>query len=268
MKSLPQIYEFTTYRDYLVAELPAKFGRGAQQKFADMLRCQPSFISQVLKGRNELSMEYAFRANEFLGHGPDEKQYFMTMVSLSKAGSYELKKYYLGVLDSIRQQKMQVHKIVKKHALNEQEMLIYYSNWLYVSVHMLVTIEGFDTMVALQTKLNANEEELQQAVRFLINAGLLIEVDGRLAVGESHIHLKKTSPIAHSASVATRLRVLDKMKLNDPVPLHFTNNFTVSQAGYTKIKKALLEAIAETGEIIEAEAPDRFCTLVIDLLEH
>ncbi len=151
---IPGIYLFEDYREYLVWRMNSpSFGRGSRQKLAQYIECQPSFVSQVLSGQNELSLEHAFRMNHFFHHGKEETQYFITMVQLSKAGTFDLQKYFRQQLKAIREQQMQVQNFVHKHQLNQDDLIHYYSNWECVAAHMLVTIGCFQVPVALQNKL-------------------------------------------------------------------------------------------------------------------
>lgn len=267
MAGLPQIYSFEDYREYLNARLDST-GRGARLKLASYIQTQPSFVSQVLSGKNELSLEHAHKMNLFLNHGTEEAQYFLTLVLLSKAGSFDLQKFLREQLRDIREKQMQVHKVVIKHELHRDDLLYYYSNWLCISVHMLATIDKYQDPKVLQAKLGADEQEFVETINFLTRTGLIEVEKGRILPGESHVHLKKTSPYAQSATVMTRLKVLEKLKLSNPRAVNFTSNFTISRKHYELLRKRILDFVVELDEHIQAEDPEEFCTLVLDLIEH
>ncbi len=269
MASISLVYTHDDYRSYLEERLSSpEFGRGAKLKLANFLSCQPSFISQVLSGKNDLSLEHAHKMNHFFNHADEESQYFITLVMLSKAGSFDLQKFFREQLRKQREQQMQIHKVVQKRELREDELLYYYSNWLCVSIHMLVTIEKYQDPKTLQAKLGAADAEFLEAVNFLSRTGLIDSINGRLEVGDNHIHLKKTSPYAQSASVLTRLKVLEKLKLSDPRAVNYSSNFTISKRSYEALRKRILDFVVELDEHIQADDPEEFCTLVLDLIEH
>jgi uncharacterized protein (TIGR02147 family) len=262
-----EIYNHEDFREYVAAKLDG-FGRGARLKLAGYIDCQPSFISQVLTGKNELSLEHAHKINLFFNHDTEASQYFLTMVNLSRAGSFELQKFLREQLRDQREKQLQVHKVVKKAELHRDDLLYYYSNWLAVSVHMLAAIEKYQDPKAMQAKLGATEAEFLETINFLTRTGLIEMKDGRILVGEAHVHLKKTSPYAQSATILTRLKVLEKLKLSNPRAVNFTSNFTISRSAYDSLRKKILGFIVELDEHIQRDDPEEFCTLVLDLIEH
>ena len=267
MAGISEIYSHEDYRGYLESRLDAA-GRGSRLRLASFIECQPSFISQVLSGKNELSLEHAHKMNHFFNHSNEESQYFIDMVLLSKAGTFDLQKFLREQMRNIREQQLQIHKVVEKRELHKDDLLYYYSNWLCVSVHMLASIEKYQDPKALQAKLGAGEAEFLETVNFLTRTGLVQFRDGRIEPGESHIHLKKTSPYAQSASTLTRLKILEKLRLSDPRAVNFTSNFTISRKSYDALKKSILEFVVKLDEHIQADEPEEFCTLVLDLVEH
>lgn len=264
---LNAIYNHADFREYVSFKLD-EAGRGARLKLSSYIGCQPSFISQVMAGKNELSLEHAHKINLFFNHDTEASQYFLTMVSLSRAGSFELQKFLREQMRDQREKQMQIHKVVHKAELHRDDLLYYYSNWLAISVHMLAAIEKYQDPKVLQAKLGASEDEFLETINFLTRTGLIQMKDGRIQVGEAHVHLKKTEPIAQSATVLTRLKVLEKLKLSNPRSVNFTSNFTISRQAYDSLRKRILDFIVELDEHIQRDDPEEFCTLVLDLIEH
>lgn len=264
--AISAIYEHEDFRGYLSMRLD-RDGRGTRLKLARHIECQPSFVSQVLSGKNELSLEHAHKMNVFFNHSNEEAQYFIHMVLLSKAGSFELQKFWREKMRDLREEQMQVHKVVKRRELHQDDLLYYYSNWLCVSVHMLATIPAMQNPEALRARIGASEKDFAETINFLTRTGLINVEDGAIHVGED-LHLKKTSPYAQAASVLTRLKVLEKIRLSDPRAVNFSANFTISKNAYNGLRKRILDFITELDEHIQSEEPEEFVTLVLDLLEH
>lgn len=269
MSGLAEIYNHEDFRGYLDERLASEdFGRGSRLKLASFIGCQPSFISQVMSGKNELSLEHAHRINHFLNHSTEESQYFLLMVMLARAGTFELQKFLREQISAQRAQQMQIHKVVAKHELKGDDILHYYSNWLCVSIHMLATIPKYRDPRAMQDKLGASDQEFKETLNFLTRTGLIEIHQGKIEVGEAHVHLKKTSPYAQSASVLTRLKILEKLSLKDPRSVNFSSNFTISKSSYEALRKRILDFVVTLDEHIQEDDPEEFCTLVLDLIEH
>jgi uncharacterized protein (TIGR02147 family) len=269
MSLIPEIYQYTDYREYLQSMLAAPpLGRGTRQKLAEHLGCQPSFISQVLSGKNDFSLEHAYKINGFLHHGPDEIQYFMCMVQFGKAGSKDLRNYFSSTLDSLKKSKYAISKIVPSAHLSEEDVMLYYGNWLAVSIHMLVSIPQFQSREKLFERLRAPRPEFDRAIAFLLRARLIAEQGPALATGENHIHLGKDSPNAQVASVLTRLRVLGNLDLSDQEAINYSLNFTISEQGFHELRKRIFDFISEVRPLIENGESTRFCTIIFDLIPH
>ncbi len=67
------LFDYSDYKKYLSDRLKT----GTKSKFAACIGCQPSFLSQVLGGSPDLSLEQGILANEFFGHTGAETQFFM-----------------------------------------------------------------------------------------------------------------------------------------------------------------------------------------------
>lgn len=269
MAAIHPIYEFKDYRKYLIETLDSeKLGRGARRRLAEYLGCQPSFISQVLKEKNEISLEHAYKINDFLNHSEDEKHFFMSLVLLSKAGSTELQTYYKDLIKDLKGKQLQISKVVHRQEIRDQDALYYYSNWLCVSIHMLVSVPKYQDIKNMKAKLGAEEREFDQALSFLKNSGLVVEKQGKLSTGAAHIHLKKGSVFAQAASVIMRLKTLEMLNLEHSKDLNYSLAFTLSEGALDTLRTKILDLIGELGPMIEGEDPEKFCTLILDLIEH
>lgn len=66
-------------------------GRGELTKIAAALRVHPTFISQVFRGPRELSLEQAALLAYHLQLSEPEREFFIDLVGLSRAGNDPLK---------------------------------------------------------------------------------------------------------------------------------------------------------------------------------
>jgi|GEM_PF-717265 len=267
------IYGYIDYREYLNWRFSKAGGdqtnkRGSRRLAAEFLRCQPSFVSQVLNGKNDLSLEHAYRLNEFLGHSPNESQYFMAQVMHGKAGSKELEAFFYEQLEKLRQGAMQVSNVLRKVELNEAGIVRYYSDWNHIAIHLLVSMKQFQNKKKLQEKLKLSDDEMTNALKFLESVQLIRVSKDSIQTGEANIHLKKTSPYAYFASQQLRLSALRKLNLAKDQNLHYGTHFTISKKNLLRVRKKMLDFIGELSREIESSDPDTLCTLVFDMIEH
>ena len=78
------LFSFTDYVVFLKAyiENQPKKGRGLVQKLAFHLGVNPTFVSQVLSGLKNFSVEQGFEVTEFLGLAGLEKDYFILLIAI------------------------------------------------------------------------------------------------------------------------------------------------------------------------------------------
>ena len=111
------IYNFKDYKKY-IAEMCSKENsslKGPKARLAEFIGCQLAYLSQVLNGEANFSSEQAEACNRFFGHNKRESIYFINIVHYEKAGTTNLKKFYLDQINEIlEEQKRQSRKDFSK----------------------------------------------------------------------------------------------------------------------------------------------------------
>ncbi len=265
----PDLFVFKDYRAYIESILKSEqFGRGGKSKLAVHLNCQPSFISQVLKGVNTLSLEQAFKINSFFKHTDIEQSFFMTLVESDKAGTKDLKTYYSKKLNEITEQAKLIQNRIKYEEISESDTLIYYNNWNHVRIHHLANIPKYRNIVALKKKINLSDEEFNKCLNFLLEKKLLIKTEtDDLEMGFKKLYIKKESPIVSFAHMKARLENINNLKNAGPDALNFGANLTISNKNYALFRNKLVQVLEELYTLVEEEDPERMCSVVIDLMD-
>lgn len=135
------IYGSKTYRDFLAKELDSEhFGRGARAELAEYLGVQNSFISQVLSGKQNFTLEQTIRLAQFLSLKDPERDFLLLLVSKERSGSQELKEYYQHQIKRRLESKNEVQNRVSREVrkIGEQELTEYYGSWHTPAIHMLL----------------------------------------------------------------------------------------------------------------------------------
>ncbi len=263
------LFQEIDYRLYIENKLKTDdFGRGGKSKLAVHLNCQPSFISQVLKGVNTLSLEQAFKMNSFFKHTDFEQNYFMTLVESDKAGTQDLKKYFLKKIEDIREQAKLIQNRITYEEISESDTLEYYNNWNHVRIHHLSNIPKYRNITELKKKINLSEDEFQKCLGFLLDKKLLAKNDNdELQMGFKKLYIKKESPLVHFAHLKARLENINNLKKVGPEALNFGANLTISNKNYGIFRNKLVQVLEELYTLVEQEEPERMCSVVIDLMD-
>jgi hypothetical protein len=105
--------------------------RGLRQKISEHIQCQPSYLSQVLNGNPDLTLEQAQRLNGFLHHTSIESRYFILLVQLARAGTQDLKELFLDQIKEIQKSRFDLKKRLKTtEDIPESAQNRYYSAWI------------------------------------------------------------------------------------------------------------------------------------------
>jgi uncharacterized protein (TIGR02147 family) len=265
----PSIFEHKSFRDYIEERLKCDdFGRGGKAKLAAYLECQPSFISQVLKGKNNLSLEQGYKINSLFSHSHLEKDYFINLLEHDRAGSLELRKYFEMKLEDIKEKAKLIENHIEFEHLSEEDTIAYYDNWNHVLAHQLINIPKYQTVNALRQKLNIDDDDLKKTLSFLSSCNLIDQDEvGNLKMGTSRLHIRKGSPLADFANKTARLHNIQNLKRKDASSLNYGAYMTLSKKNYLEFKQRFVNLISELHNSLDEDEPETVCSIIIDMME-
>jgi uncharacterized protein (TIGR02147 family) len=118
--------------------------RGYLKRLAAAARCQPSFISQVMRGKTQITPDHAIDLAAFWGLDAGETDYFLYLVLRDRAGSRAHRQYCQSKLEQLRAQHGKIIKRVQSREIVEIEAQSkYYSDWIWAVVHIMTSIPYF-----------------------------------------------------------------------------------------------------------------------------
>ncbi len=163
------IFLFKNYKYYLKKILTTTGAvRGSRLKLSRFLNCQSGFVSQVLNGSAHFSLEHSIKISEFLSHTSTERKFFMLLVQKAKADSKDLKNFYSTEISAILDNRAQItDRLELKQNLKEEQSNIYYSQWYYSAIHVLVSISDYESIEKICERLLIKKSILLKALKFL-----------------------------------------------------------------------------------------------------
>jgi hypothetical protein len=258
------VFDYLSYKTYLKDRL----GRGERSRFASHLRCQASFLSQVLNGAPDLSLEQGVLANEYFRHSKKESKHFIFLLLKNRAGSAQLEGYFSELVEESRREQEKISsRISEWHELDRPSQAIYYSSWVYGALHVLSSIPVERQREYLEQKLGLDPEQTQEAIRFLLEQKLLVQKGGRLQPSERRVHLPAESDFVLSHHRNYRLRALEELKIRKPRNLHYSMLLAVSKADAQRIRELFLELFKKADEIIVPSREEVAYQLCLDYFE-
>ncbi len=264
------IFDFENYKNYILFRIKnsPRNGRGLKLKMAETLKCQSAFISQVLNSDPNFSLEQAIGINKFFGHNKEEARFFLLLLQLERAATRDLKEFFKEEIKEVINKRSDLkNRIDIKSSLKNLDQQIYYSNWLYACIHMLVAIPEFQTLYALEKYLRIPREKIIDVLNFLENTGIIQKINGHYKIGVTRIHLSKDSPQIQRHHTNWRMKAIQSIDMNIPEDLHFSTIVSISNEDVPKIKEKLIKCIEECRTIIKDSKEETVQCLCLDFFK-
>ncbi len=262
------IYEFNSYKKALAHLLLAKGNRGRLSRAAEMLNCQPSFLSRVIRAEVHLTPDQAFMICRFMKWASDESEYFQTLVAYERAVEPQYKTSLTARITSLKKEHESLQKRTQKDnfPLAEQEAT-YFSSWHWSALHFLASIPEFQTVKALSHRLCLPEGLTLNYLKRLQQYGLVRETKQGWEYAGGQFHRPRNSPfvVLHHQNWRSRA-VLDAQNFNNE-SIHYTSVHTLSSADVARLREMLLEFISQSNALAQPSQPEESVVLTVDLFK-
>ena len=266
---MENVFDYKDYKEYLIAVTGGKRSRkGVKLAFSKVLRCQTSFISQVIHGNLHLSQEQAIDIGIFLSLTRDELQYFQLIVQKSRAGTENLKKFIDNQISELMEKRLNViSRLGKKATLTKNQQAIYYSSWTFAAVHVACMIPGMGEPLKLIKELNISKQQLIKVIDFLEKSNLIVKTSLGYKATESIVRINKysSSIIPHHSN--WRKKAMESLDFEDLNDLHFSGVYCLDTQAALKIKDKLLEELKNVVKNIEKAPSKKMMVLTLDWFE-
>jgi plasmid maintenance system antidote protein VapI len=267
---MTDLYSSDCYKKWVNDKIHAmpKRGRGQYRILADFLHTSPTIITQVFRGDRELTAEQATLLCKYFGLTKMETRYLILLVNLARASSHHYRTLLHEELIEIRSHAKQVGQRVPRHIeLTEDAKAILYSNWYYLAAWSLVAIGGFDSAKAVSERLKIPIKKASDALGFLKKHGLVIEKNGKLLVGPTHLHLDSDSPQIPRHHQNWRLRAFQKYESSNDDHVFYTAPVTLSRKDANILREKCLKFIEEAVAVVTPSPSETLHCLCLDWFE-
>jgi uncharacterized protein (TIGR02147 family) len=261
---MKRIFHYRDYRKFLNDKAKEQ-GRGFASKLASSLKCQNSFVSQVMKGSVNFSPEHAIAVARVLKLDQRETEFLMLLIMRDRAGSKELSAYYDQKLEKLTASDREVKSHLQPSSQLSQEMkAVYYSSWKYQAIHVGASVPAIANIATLSEQLDIPVDEVRRIVDQLIEWGLISEANGVLRNLQVSVHLGRESFLTPNFHLQWRLKAMHSMDISDARRLHFSSTVSLSRADAMKIREILLESLRAQDDLIAASPEEEVWQLNVD----
>jgi len=264
------IFDFLSYREYLKSwiEEARKAKTSNLTRLSEVAQVHPTFLSQVLGGSKDLSLEQAAFVSEFVGHTKLEQDFFFTLIQLERAGTGALKKYWQEKKSAIEAEKNKLSQRFHKHKeLSEEQRAIFYSSWMYVAAWAYTAIDDGQTLTQIAERFRITRDKVEEVLSFLVQSGLCNEASGVYTIGDLHIHVPNESPHVTKHHTNWRMKGVQRMDTRKGDELFFTSPMSISKKDFAKIREKLNVAIQEVVRIAKDSPAEDLVCLNIDFFD-
>lgn len=265
------IFEYTDYKKFIhdiIASYPQE-GRGQRKSLAETIGCQVAYITHVLSGTSDFSLEQSVAAARHFNLSSEETEYFLLLVQENRAGSAELRRYFQKFLEERRQKHSALKARVDiQETIPQEQRALYYSSWQYAAIHMALTIPELRTVEALRDYFHFSTERVLSVLDFLVNTGLATKERNTYLPSLKLAFLEQDSPLISKFHASWRQRALNAIegekKENN---LHYSVNFSVALEDLPRVRELLLESIESCAKLIKDSKEEALGCICIDLFQ-
>lgn len=265
------IYEHDHYVGVIRAKLAEHAHvRGYQSILAREARCQKSQLSQALAGKMQLSLDHGAALAEFWELSADETHYFLTLISLARAGSAALERNLRLQLTALREQAKELHQRFRARTIADERRgeleAEYYLNWDWQWLHVLSGLATRQTTASLVERTGLPKAEVERILQSLAELGIVGRREDGWEALEANLHLKKTSALNTAYHLIHRQRAIADLgrKTRQDEAIHFSALLSLDGPAYQEGLEKLRRVLTEIREAAIAAPADRVCAVGID----
>jgi plasmid maintenance system antidote protein VapI len=240
--------------------------RGAIKAFAEKLRCHPTFIAQVLKGRAHFSPEQALDVCEHFGFSVAQQDFFLNLVARDRAGTEKLKKIYQGKIDDL----LEARRDLKPETGGTQKLgspleAEYFGNWMYQFIHAMIQIPGFQNPSSISKELSRPHSEIIAVLKRLKELGLARNSGSLWTSTLTSIHLPKTSEYSRYLHTTWKAKILSDLHSQTRLSgTHFSGVITGTEKDFQRVREILAGALKDIRKAVEPSPAENLYVLSMD----
>lgn len=263
------VFDYKNNFEYLLARLNPRISkRGVKIQFADCLQVTPGYISQILSGKLNLTLEQADLANSFLEHSIEEGNFFILLVSRDRAGTHSLKQHFTYQIDHIIKDRLRVSThLEKKMELSDLSQSIYYSSWLYPAIHVAITIPAYRKVSELIKFFHISKIQLLSILNFLEKNGLIIKNGDQITPTQNWVRIERDSHFFNQTQKLWRELTIRSLDQLDNTSLHYSGVFSIDAKTAERVRKELMSIIKSSVTQFQAAKEEQLQVLCLDFFK-
>lgn len=194
---------------------------------------------------------------------------FLLLVQLSRAGTQKLKHRLEAQMKIIQEKSLSVtERLAVKESVSSEHQAQFYSQWYYVAVHVLLTIEKFQTKDSMAGYLGLSLKKISEILDFLISISMVEKKGNLYKVGSSRVHLNANSPMISKHHTNWRIQAIKSLEYEVlEQDLHYSSVMSIANADIVQIKSLFLKAIENSNKIVKESKEEILYSFCLDFFK-
>lgn len=260
------LFAFKTYKSYLRSRVLGKDNRGSLSRVAAAAGCQRSYLSRVLTSEVHLTPDHAYRICEYWRFTPLERDFFLALVEWERAGDAGYRQHLLNQLKRMRTENEDLSKKTKRPlAAAENASALYAGSWHWSAVHLLTSIERYQTDTTIADRLRLPLALVRQILEQLVATGSVAKNGNRWVYASGEMHIPTGSPFLGLFHQTWRTYAVQNSQTPQNDGMHFTNVQSLSQQDFIRLKQDLAQFIEECTAVAKPSPPEELVVFNFDL---
>lgn len=261
------IFDFTDYRPFIKSRFreKPKQGHGQARRLALFLNVHTTLVSQILNSQKSFTVEQALQVAEFLALNAHERDYFLLLVQMDRAGTTELKDYFRRQGEELQKRARElINRMPSEGKLNDSQRALFYSDWLYSAIWQITAIPGFQTIEKIAEHFGLTRTRVREVLDFLVEAGMCAEQEEQYSPGTRAIHLESTSKWIRIHHLNWRQKGIQALADNDQSKLHYSSPMTLSLEDAEVIREMIAKFLEAVSTVVRPSPSEELRCLNID----
>lgn len=262
---MKRVFDYINYQDFILDILQARRPKLKQNQLAQAAGCQPAYLTRVLKKEADLSVDQLLGIADYLDLPQDDVDFLIQLLMMSKSASAKGKNYFKKQIDvKIKRQNSLDDKMKGKKQLQDEVKNYYYSSWIISAIHVATSIPEYQTKANLKKALNISNERLTEILDFLKENKLIVYKEDKYALETTNVFLKKDDNFINRHHQNWRIRAMQSLESVEEEDFHYSTVYSISSDDVLKIKKNLIEQVANIMKIVEPSKEEKIFALTMD----
>ncbi|HTL12954.1 MAG TPA: DUF4423 domain-containing protein [Bdellovibrionota bacterium] len=257
MSATPVVFDFNDYKAFLLERIRSSPQKGQRSRIARAAGCQSAYVSQVLNGHLQFSLEQGEAIGRYLALSEDEGEFFLMLIQKARAGTPSLRRHFDRRIDRILQARNQLKNRLKSEpTVSPADLTRYFMHWDIAAVHALFATQDFRTPEAIAARLSLPLPRVTDILAFLEATGQARKgPEGTYERGAARMHFGADHPVLPLFHRNWRLQAQLSLNREAQQDTHYTSVITLSEADVDRVKKLWTEWILQVKDITAATDP-------------